>query len=235
MRIPSCHMEIEQIFLQLEQQDSRSLCITSTNSGEGVSSLAQALTERHLLAGYRTLLVDLNLQNPSLIPLSFIPSDTDVAETNSHYLTFSQHNSVVLSGLAVPTNKAEIVELRQPKNLKKRIDTWLKEFDKVIIDTSAVSQLNTNNIPAQTIAGCCESTLMVILSGQTLQTELKDALEKLENHNANIIGHVFNDKYQPSLKNEICREIERLSFLPKKISTKLIAIVQKNRFLSTVV
>lgn len=229
-------MEIEQIFLQLEQQDSRSLCITSTNSGEGVSSLAQALTERHLLAGYRTLLVDLNLQNPSLIPLSFTPDNNDITkEPSHHHLTFSQHNSVVLSGLAVPTNKAEIVELRQPKNLKKRIDTWLKEFDKVIIDASSVSQLNTNNIPAQTIAGCCESTLMVILSGQTLQTEFKDALEKLENHNANIIGHVFNDKYQPSLKNEICREIERLSFLPKKISTKLITIVQKNRFLSTMV
>jgi Mrp family chromosome partitioning ATPase len=156
-------MEIEQVFLQLEKHECHSLCITSTNPGEGVSSLAQALTERHLLAGYRTLLVDLNLQNPSLTALSL------------------------------------------------------------------------DNIPAQSIAGCCDGTIMVVLSGQTLQTELKEALTSLDNHHANLIGHVFNDKYQPRLKNEICREIERLRFLPNVITNKLIAFIQNNRFLSTVV
>ena len=95
MKIPACSMEIEHVFLQLEQQECRSLCITSTNSGEGVTSLAQALTERHLLAGYRTLLVDLNLQNPSLTVLSFM-SESDT--TTPHYLALTLQDNVVLSG-----------------------------------------------------------------------------------------------------------------------------------------
>ena len=233
MRIPSCHMEIEQVFLQLEKHECHSLCITSTNPGEGVSSLAQALTERYLLAGYRTLLVDLNLQNPSLTALSL---DLDNHQTeDTHYLNYIEHNSQVVPGIPVPDNKAKIVELRQPKKLNIQIKKWLEEFDKIIIDSSALSQLNANNIPAQSIAGCCDGTIMVVLSGQTLQTELKEALNTLENHHANLIGHVFNDKYQPRLKNEICREIERLHFLPKIITNKLISLVQHNRFLSTVV
>lgn len=233
MRIPSCHMEIEQVFLELEKHECHSLCITSTNPGEGVSSLAQALTERYLLAGYRTLLVDLNLQNPSLTALSL---DLDNNHTeDSHYLNYIEQNSQVVPGVPVPDNKAKIVELRQPKKLNTQIKKWLEEFDKIIIDSSALSQLNANNIPAQSIAGCCDGTIMVVLSGQTLQTELKEALNTLENHHANLIGHVFNDKYQPRLKNEICREIERLHFLPKIITNKLISLVQHNRFLSTVV
>lgn len=233
MRIPSCHMEIEQVFLQLEKHECHSLCITSTNQGEGVSSLAQALTERHLLAGYRTLLVDFNLQNPSLTALSLDIDNNDKEDT--HYLNYIEHNSQVVPGIPAPNSKARIVELRQPKKLDIQIKKWREEFDKIIIDSSALSQLNANNIPAQTIAGCCDGTIMVVLSGQTLQTELKEALKTLDNHHANLIGHVFNDKYQPRLKNEICREIERFSFLPNIVTNRLISFVQNNRFLSTVV
>jgi Mrp family chromosome partitioning ATPase len=228
-------MEIEQVFLQLEQQECRSLCITSTNSGEGVTSLAQALTERHLLAGYRTLLVDLNLQNPSLTALSFVTEPNKDKEPTPHYLALTLQDNVVLSGLPIPTDKANMMELRQPKNLKHHIEQWLTDFDKVIIDSSSLSQLQVDSIPAQTVAGSCDGTIMVVLSGQTLQTEFKAAIESLENNKANIIGHVFNDKYHPSLKNELCREIERLRFLPTRLSTKLISMINKNRFLSTVV
>ena len=235
MKIPACSMEIEQVFLQLEQQECRSVCITSTNSGEGVTSLAQALTERHLLAGYRTLLVDLNLQNPSLTALSFITEPKEDRDMTPHYLALTLQDNVVLSGLPIPTDKADMMELRQPKNLKNHIEKWLTEFDKVIIDSSALSQLQVDSIPAQTVAGSCEGTIMVVLSGQTLQTEFKAAIESLEDNKANIIGHVFNDKYHPSLKNELCREIERLRFLPNRVSTRLISMINNNRFLSTVV
>lgn len=235
MRIPSCYMEIEQVFLQLEQHDCHSLCITSTNPGEGVSSLAQALTERHLLAGYRTLLVDLNLQHPSLFSLSLPQTTLTTDDSPTHYLSTIENSSQVISGVPVPNNRSKILELRQPKKLQEQIEIWLNEFDKIIIDSTAISQLNANNIPAQSIAGCCDGTIMVVLSGQTLHTELKDSLKSLENHGAHLIGHVFNDKYQPSLKNEICRKIERLRFLPAFLSTKLISAIQNNRFLSTVV
>jgi len=42
-------------------EGKRSIAISSANSGEGVSSIAQALVQRNLLAGHSTLLVDLNL------------------------------------------------------------------------------------------------------------------------------------------------------------------------------
>ncbi len=239
MRIPSCHMEIEQIFLQLEKNQCHSLCITATNPGEGASSLAQSLAERYLLAGYRTLLVDLNLKNPSLSSLLLEPNKNtapfEFGDNQSHYLSLINSSSQIVTGIPIPESKAKIFELRQPDKLKIQIQQWLEEFDKVVIDTSALSQLNSNNIPAQTIAGCCDGTILVVLSGQTLESELKESLNTLNEHHSNLIGFVFNDKYQPDLKDELCREIERPKFIPQKIKNKLIAFVKQNKFLSTVV
>ncbi|KJG11533.1 CpsD/CapB family tyrosine-protein kinase [Photobacterium kishitanii] len=235
MKIPSYQMEIEDIFLFLEQQNYHSICITSSNPKEGVTSLAQAITERHLLAGYRTLLVDLNFQNPSLIPLTqFIKNPYSNNQTND-YLTYDPHNKVGLLGTSIIKNKAHIIALRQPQNLKKTIATWLLEFDKIIIDTSPLSQSALQNIPAHTVASCCDGTILIILSGQTRQNEIKEALDKLAAHNANLVGLVFNDQFQPHIKNEICREIKRCTFLPDKISTKLIKFIKNNRFLSILV
>ncbi|CEO39476.1 CpsD/CapB family tyrosine-protein kinase [Photobacterium kishitanii] len=235
MKIPSYQMEIEDIFLFLEQQNYHSICITSSNPKEGVTSLAQAITERHLLAGYRTLLVDLNFQNPSLIPLTqFIKKPYSNNQTND-YLAYDPHNKVGVLGTSIIKDKAHIITLRQPQNLKKTIATWLLEFDKIIIDTSPLSQSSLHNIPAHTVASCCDGTILIILSGQTRQNEIKDALDKLAAHNANLIGLVFNDQFQPHIKNEICREIKRCTFLPDKISTKLIKFIKNNRFLSILV
>ncbi|KJF86661.1 CpsD/CapB family tyrosine-protein kinase [Photobacterium phosphoreum] len=235
MKIPSYQMEIEDIFLFLEQQNYHSICITSSNPQEGVTSIAQAITERYLLAGYRTLLVDLNVQNPSLIPLIDIINKSHQDQNLNNYLTYDAHNKVGLLGASIINNKAHIIELRQPQNLKLKIDAWLLEFDKIIIDTSPLSQSSLHNIPAHTVASCCDGTILIVLSGKTQQNEIKDTIEKLTVYNAQLIGLVFNDKLQPHIKDEICREINRCTFLPEKITTKLIHFIQHNRFLSILV
>lgn len=238
MSIPACNMEIEQIFLQLEKHHCRSFCITSTNCGEGSSSIALALTERHLLAGYRTLFVDLNLKHPSLMsielpsmlpdasdspdftndihtandvdvfediedienietfenPKSFDSRDTfDNQETFENFDTNSDKNAIVsnqhthepeltgcqhlaivegthevITGVNAPSEKAEIMGFRQPHMLKQKIELWLKDYDRVIIDTSPISQLNANNIPAETIAGCCDGTVLMLMAGKPI-------------------------------------------------------------------
>ncbi|OBU18369.1 chromosome partitioning protein ParA [Photobacterium aquimaris] len=235
MKIPSYQMEIEDIFLFLEQQNHHSICITSSNPREGVTSIAQAITERHLLAGYRTLLVDLNFQNPSLIPLAELINKSNTDQHLNSYLSYDAHNKVGLLGTSLMNNKAHIIELRQPHNLKLKIAAWLLEFDKIIIDASPLSQSTLHNIPAHTVASCCDGTILIVLSGQTQQNEIKDAIEKLTAHNAHLIGLVFNDKLQPHIKDEICREIKRCTFLPETITTKLIHFIQHNRFLSILV
>ncbi|GLQ75608.1 P-loop NTPase family protein [Vibrio penaeicida] len=305
MSIPACNMEIEQIFLQLEKHHCRSFCITSTNCGEGSSSIALALTERHLLAGYRTLFVDLNLKHPSLMsielpsmlpdasdspdftndihtandvdvfediedienietfenPKSFDSRDTfDNQETFENFDTNSDKNAIVsnqhthepeltgcqhlaivegthevITGVNAPSEKAEIMGFRQPHMLKQKIELWLKDYDRVIIDTSPISQLNANNIPAETIAGCCDGTVLMLMAGKTNHAELSSAMHHLNDNNANLLGTVINDLHHPSLSDELCRQLKRFTFLPKSLVSKLSMSIRRARFLQVTI
>ncbi|UAB71917.1 chromosome partitioning protein ParA [Vibrio sp. SCSIO 43132] len=255
MSIPACNMEIEQVFLQLEKHHCRSLCITSTNCGEGSSSMALALTERHLLAGYRTLFVDLNLKHPSLMTLdlpTMLPNsgdsedvfeDFDVIDTDGNtiepeptpgpcqHLAIVEGTHEVITGVNAPTEKAEIMGFRQPHMLKQKIEEWLKDYDRVIIDTSPISQLNANNIPAETVAGACDGTILMLMAGKTNQSELSSAMAHLNDNNANLVGTVINDLHHPSLADELCRQIEKARFLPKSWVSKITLSIRKARFL----
>ncbi|WP_104403031.1 chromosome partitioning protein ParA [Vibrio penaeicida] len=293
MSIPACNMEIEQIFLQLEKHHCRSFCITSTNCGEGSSSIALALTERHLLAGYRTLFVDLNLKHPSLKSIdlpSMLPeasestdftgdirttNDIDVIEdieaienieTFENTEAFEQREKIgekativsnqykpkpepsgcqhlaivegtheVISGVNAPSEKAEIMGFRQPHMLKQKIELWLRDYDRVIIDTSPISQLNANNIPAETIAGCCDGTVLMLMAGKTNHAELSSAMHHLSDNNANLLGTVINDLHHPSLSDELCRQLNRLTFLPKSLVSKLSMSIRRARFLQVTI
>lgn len=65
MEIPPLNREIEQVYAGVLAKGARAVAVTSAGPGEGVTSVASALAQRSLLAGQSTLLVDLNLNNPS--------------------------------------------------------------------------------------------------------------------------------------------------------------------------
>ncbi|MDG2789793.1 CpsD/CapB family tyrosine-protein kinase [Vibrio parahaemolyticus] len=223
MTIPATHAEIEQIYLQSEQKGHRSICVVGCKSEEGVTSVASSLAERLILAGYSTLYVDLNLFKPAYHTVHEFDDDANVG----HLIT-RENAHQTLVGLPAPSLASTRLAYRDPTALRKNIETWLSQYDRIVIDTSPLLSVNKSNIPPQVIAGVCDATLLVAHYGSTTTTQLEQAKKRLEASDANLIGSVLNMKHTPSLKDELIRQVEKLRFLPKKWKDKLAQQIKKS-------
>ncbi|MFA0085836.1 chromosome partitioning protein ParA [Vibrio sp. E150_011] len=236
MTIPSTHSEIEDIYLSAELHQCRSLCISACNEAEGTTSIAQALTERYLLAGHKTLLVDLNLNHPTLSPLSIGSQQDDPLNEQAHgSSTWVQHNDSpkVFLGVSAPSDPGTRLAYKDPNFLRQEVANWLTEFDRVIIDTSPILNVNKNNIPASCVANACDGTFLVVLGGVTLVNQVSDAVRRLsQGEHTQILGTILNYQHQPTLSAEICRELNRLPWLPQSLMTRLKNKVNNSSFLS---
>lgn len=240
-------MEIERIYTQLFSNTNTAIAICSAEQGEGVTSLAFALAQRNLLAGHSTLLVDLNLFRPAIKAVldlqtelhsmqsnitTMIKKTTANVYLNQPQLVFSVDNSIVVNGVTAPTKREHIIKLRQPGVLESCIEQWLTDYDTVIIDTSPLNRLNAQNIPAERVAAACDGAVLTVLASQTSESSLNSALTKLNNANALLLGSVFNDRDNPTLKAELLREVTRIPPFFNRLRNGLNKIINKSRLLT---
>lgn len=227
--IPATHSEIEQIYLAAEMSQSRSLCITACQSGDGVTSVTTALAERYLLAGLKTLVVDLNTFHPA-----FESAGLSLSSTANQCGVLLEHKEShqLFTGLPVPNQQSELLNHRDPTQLSGNVKAWLSDFDRVICDTSPLLQMNRSNIPAQVVASACDHTIMVVMGGRTTSGQLTKATELLSSPSINVLGSVLNLKHQATLGQEMARELNRLTFLPKKWRERLCEKILANDLLA---
>ena len=237
--IPYQHLEIEQIYTQILSEQGRAIAICSAESGEGATSLAMALAQRNLLAGYSTLVVDLNLYRPALQNLLTINEETtNLPSTLSStilatpQLVTVKHHALAVTGISAPRKRNNIIKLRQPGMIEECISEWMAHFDSVLIDTSPLNRINARNIPAERVAAACDGALLVVLAGQTSEAMVSSAVNKLKTSNAQLLGCVFNDRDNPSLKNELLREVQRIDSRFSWLSRQLKKFIHNNRLLT---
>lgn len=225
--LPIHYAEVEAIYNQTIGRGYKTLAITSSISGEGKSTITQAIVERAQIVGKKILLVEMNTLNPSLSNTLRESLSIEVIE-NKVSKIMSKGYSIV----AAPQNIQDILQYREDKLLRNTIQEWLQEFDVIIFDTSAVTALNQNNIPAEIICGVCEAALLVVQAGKTPSNLIKQTVDKLKFNKVNLVGSVINDRYNPSLLTELQRETYRFdrSFpsLMTKIRNKLASSVLLN-------
>jgi protein-tyrosine kinase len=271
MNIPCQNMEIEQIYTQILGGDTRSIALCSANEGEGVTSVLVALAQRSLLAGYSTLIVDLNLYHPSfktILPLApnVNSNDVNLDEKNSGSSSGSSsgtsqnacgntnHNGsrevsllnqplispqlitvintgLIMTGIIAPNGREHTIKLRQPGVLERCIEEWQTQYDIVIIDTPPINRINAQNIPAQGIAMACDATLLVVLAGKTTEEMVSSAIHKLKSADVNLVGCIYNDRYNSSLKNELLRQLQRLEGRFKWLLNPIKKFIKNNEIL----
>jgi Mrp family chromosome partitioning ATPase len=228
MSLPATHAEIEQIYLSAELNGCRSLCLTACQSGEGVTAVAMALTERYLLAGYRTVLVDLNLHHPGF----------SASTLNQHHDgdTWIEHTQSLrcFTGMTLPSDSSTQLIYKRPDFLQRALNEWQQQYDRVVIDTSPLLNVNRNNIPAQSVANACDATILVVLAGKTTATRVHAAMQHLNQGQITLLGTILNCRDQPTLASEICREIKRIPFLPQAWKNKLMKKIKSNEHLNTI-
>jgi len=243
INIPYQHMEIEQIYCQVLSEPRRAIAICSANAGEGVTSLAMALAQRNLVAGHATLVVDLNLYRPALknlLSIAEVTGDDSAANLPVNIsstilaapqLVTAQQNRLAVTGITAPLQRENIIKLRQPGVLEQCIAQWMQYYDSVIIDTSPLNRNNAQNIPAERVAAACDGAILMVLAGQTSEAMVSSAVKKLNSSNAQLLGCVFNDRDNPSLKNELLRELQwirKLTWLTRPLSK----LIKRNQLLT---
>lgn len=215
--LPIHYAELENIYSQTIDAGIRSLVLTACNPKEGVTTLACALAKRAQAGGRKTLLVDMNFFHPSIGPQLGLPLESWQDIDGGLCTKIVRSDS--LSVLPAPEVPNRNLLLREKSYLQQCLNSWLEEFDVIIIDTSPINANNRNNLPAERISSVCEACLLVILAGKTRQGCVKGAVKRLKQQGATLLGCIYNDLYNPSLLDEMIRESYRLqrlfpSFIP---------------------
>lgn len=217
--IPVHYLEIDTLYRNTIGCGLKSVALTAAQPGEGVTTMALALARRSALAGARTVLVDLNLQHPSLDQRFQLPRTT--------WQPHQQHNSVVCADgsplfmLPAPLGQEALIQLRSGNSLKHWLQQLTDGFDAVIIDTSPLNSVNYNNLPAEHVCSLVDAVLLVVQATSTRQADLLKACNRLSASHAPLRGCIINDRLNPPLQQELCRQIDKLHWLPQAWSVRM--------------
>ncbi len=225
--LPIHYAEVEAIYNQTIGSGYKTISITSAKTGEGKTTIAQALVERAQLVGKKVLLVEMNTFNPALSEKLRLSMSDQVIENEIVAI-----ESKGYSLLPAPKSISDILQYRESHLLLEAVKAWRLDFDCIIFDTSALTSLNQSNIPAEIICEVCEGTVLIIEAGVTPASLIQESVEKLKMKKVNLIGSILNDKTNPSLLTELQRETFRLNqlfpVLMSKLRKKLASIVLLN-------
>lgn len=185
-------LRISLSFLGIDS-DHKKLLLTSSISGEGKSFIAANLAVSLSLTGKRVVLVDLDLNNPSLSKILNVNYDNGVTE----YLTGEKgpqeiinkveayENLHFISAGSLPENPTELLANGKVKSL---IDYLENNFDMVLLDTSPAVLVTD----AYILSAMCDATLYVIRHNYTPKMLIKRLDENNQINTINNPAIVFN-------------------------------------------
>jgi Mrp family chromosome partitioning ATPase len=100
--------------------------------------------------------------------------------------------------------------LREKDTLATLRDRWLERFDVVILDLPPVLSANPHDIDAITAGSIADGVIVSVMTRVTREAELIEAVDQLRRAEIEIVGVVANDRENPTLGDEMAREIGRL-------------------------
>lgn len=171
----------------------KSIVVTSTEAGEGKSTVAGNLAIILGESGKKVILIDSDLRKPSLHKKFKVSNELGLTD----YLigkcklidilkNIDDNVFIIPSGNKAP-NPAEIVASKSMEELIKTLPEKI-DVDYIIIDTPPVKHV----ADAVALAGKCDGTIVIVKSGLTKIKDLTNVLGELEKVRANIIGTVLN-------------------------------------------
>lgn len=215
--LPPSYLELEHIYLGTIGRGARTVAVTGVQSGDGVSLLAQALAARAADAGLNAIYLDLNLFRPAFggPQIGWRPGDQSV-----HQALLPPEGTRSFQVVASPPRENGLL-FRESSSLRQLLTQQLATYDVVIVDTSALCAVNRANIPAEILAAACDTCVLVMLAGVTKNEAARLAIDRLKSAGAKIAGVVLNDRDNPTLADEMCREVNRLRRLLPGLTRRL--------------
>ena len=170
----------------------KTLVVTSSNAGEGKSTVAGNLAYTFFQNGKRVLIIDCDLIKPSLHRKFNVSNEeglTDVLVGTSklnNVMKKIDDNLYLLTTGTLPPNPAEIIGSNTMENF---LEQCKINFDYIILDTPPILPVTDSKL----LAIKADATVVVVRSEISKSKHVSQAFKELEKVNANIIGTILND------------------------------------------
>ena len=74
--------------------------------------------------------------------------------------------------------------------------------------------------------------MLVVLAGRVAEASIKAAATRLSGAGARLAGSVFNDQFNPRLRDELCRETRRLDGILPGLMARVRKMIRRSDLLS---
>ena len=170
----------------------KTLVVTSSNAGEGKSTVSGNLAYTFFQSGKRVLIIDCDLRKPSLHRKFNVSNEvglTDVLVGTSELnkvMKKIDDNLYLLTTGTLPPNPAEIIGSNTMENF---LNECKINFDYIILDTPPILPVTDSKL----LAIKADATVLVVRSEISKSKHVSQAFKELEKVKANIIGTILND------------------------------------------
>lgn len=169
----------------------KTIVVTSSNPGEGKSTVSTNLAFVLSQGGKKVVIVDADLRKPTIhkkLKLANTEGLTDllIGKRNINQVSkaVDENINIITAGKKTP-NPAEMVS---SKAMEELIQFLKEEYDYVIIDTPPVRNIGDGVI----LAAKADGVILVVRAGQTKSGDIVKGYKELEKVKANIVGSVLN-------------------------------------------
>ena len=177
---------------------NRKIVVTSALRDEGKSSMVVNLALSLAQAGYKVLLIDADMRNPSVHRYLKIDKEkgaglSDLLSGNvkvGECLIRIEYGIDVIVGGVIPPNPVELISSDAMRDL---LDVAAKHYDYIICDAPPVGIITD----AAALSPLCDGVLYVIRHNYANKSQVHDAIKKLQKVNAKILGAVMTQYVAP--------------------------------------
>jgi Mrp family chromosome partitioning ATPase len=227
---PAQHRELDAVYRAAFGGDLRVIAVTAPERGQGTSTLALALAERAAASGRSTLLVELTTRVSAVAErLGVVRRDWD--ERPDCAAAAIVPLAERLAVLPAPSLGRPAPLLREAAGLRLLRADWLARFDFVILDLAPVLSTDRDDIDAAMAAGVADGAILSLMTRVATETALIRSVDLLRRADVELLGVVANDRDNPTLGDEIAREIGRLRRLAPRPVARLQRWVRGRRLL----
>ena len=172
---------------------SRTVLVTSAEPSEGKSTLAANLGIAMAEAGYRVLLLDADLRDPTQHLIFSTPNELGVSSVIAGRSAIDRasqptgiRNLDLMPCGPVPLNPSEAINNQMFADLLEELGS---RYDYVIVDSPPVMAVTD----ARILGAMCDVTLLVVRADRTHRRSATDARDGLRGFGAHLLGIVIND------------------------------------------
>ena len=177
-----------------EENECKTIFLTSTISGEGKTFVSANLAATFSLSGKKTILVGFDLRNPKLyeyLKVNPLGVSNYISTNNKNIDEYiipveGYDNFDVLSSGSIPPNPTEIL---MNKKIKELFDDLNQKYDYIIVDTAPVSLVTDTLL----ISKYADATIYVVRANKIDKEMLRIPNELYKDNKLNKLSIVLND------------------------------------------